>query len=597
MRERMHRALRQRQIALDRNVAGRVLPYVWPYRRRLLLLLACGALTGVLAVVPAIIVKDFVDYMTRPHRTVGHVVGLFLISVVVIAGTAAVSLLGTYLAETMSHSAVADVRGEVFDHLVGQSVGYFTGARAGDLLSRFMNDIAGLEETLGFSLPTLISNALIAIALLVVMVVFDWRLTLLTLFLVPLIALPARPTARRTYHTRARVQEQYGAMATYLQETLSIAGMMLVKSLGRSSTEQRRFATINEELRQREIKAGLAGQAYLALIGALQTLGPIIFVFFGTYLVVHGQTTLGTLLSFALVLVLRLATALNSVAQSGVALLASMANWARVFEVLDETNTVHERADARSLTTARGELRFEAVKFSYAAGTHPALDAVTFEAQPGELVALVGPSGAGKTTLGSLALRFYDPQAGRVLIDGHDLRDLTLSTISALTGVVFQDTFLFNETLHENLLYAAPDASREELESAVRRANLETFVASLPDGYDTLVGERGYRLSGGERQRVAIARVMLRNPRILLLDEATSHLDSISEQLVQEAIAELFVGRTSLVIAHRLSTVIAADKIVVLDGGRIVDEGTHGELLARGGLYGRLYDTQLRRAA
>ncbi len=251
----------------------------------------------------------------------------------------------------------------------------------------------------------------------------------------------------------------------------------------------------------------------------------------------------------------------------------------------------------RTLSEARGELRFEAVTFSYPGRDRRALDAVSFTAQPGQLVALVGPSGAGKTTIANLALRFHDPGIGRVLIDDHDIRELTFETLSRLTGVVFQDTFLFNATLRHNLLYAREHADEADLDEVIHRANLEPLVANLPDGYDTVIGERGYRLSGGEKQRLAIARVMLRDPRILLLDEATSHLDTVSEQLVHAAVAELFTGRTTVVIAHRLSTVIAADEIVVLDSGRIVEQGTHAQLTAKGGLYSRLYETQLRYAA
>jgi ATP-binding cassette subfamily B protein len=591
------RALSRREIVLDRSVAARAIARVRPYRGRFALLLVCGAVGSVLAVIPAIVLRDFIDSLLRPHPSFEHVLGLSAIGVAVVASAAALSLLQTYLAESVGHNAVADLRADLFEHLLGQSLSYYTRVRAGELLSRVLTDTFGLDSTLGSSLPTLVSNALLTIALVVVMLVFDWRLTLVSLALVPLMALPARRTARRTYRARNRVQEQFATMSAYLQETLGVAGVMLVKSLGRAPQERRRFGEINDELRRREIEADMTGQAYLSMLTVLQLLGPILFLLFGTYLVIHGDTSIGTLLSFAALLVLRLVAAINGGAQALLAILGSLANWGRVFAVLDEPHTVVEQPGARTLERARGELRLEDVTFSYPGQPRPALARVSIDAQPGELVALVGPSGAGKSTLGSLVLRFYDPDRGRVLIDGHDLRELTLASVSALTGVVFQDTFLFNATLRENLLYAREDARENDLRQAIRRAYLERLVGSMPDGLDTIVGERGYRLSGGEKQRVAIARVMLRDPQILLLDEATSHLDTVSERLVQDALSELFRGRTSLVIAHRLSTVVAANKIVVLDGGRVVEQGRHTELLARGGVYVSLYKTQLRDAA
>jgi ATP-binding cassette, subfamily B, bacterial len=460
-----------------------------------------------------------------------------------------------------------------------------------------MTDIAGLDTILGATLPTVISNVLLSIGLVVVMAVFDWQLTVASLVLLPLVMLPARGTARRTVQARRHVQEQFAAMSSYLQEILGVAGIMLVKAFGRVPLEHSRFAEVNDELRRCQIKADLTGRVYLAWLSALQVIGPILFLAFGTYLVVHDKTTLGTLLSFATILLLRLAGALNVGAQATLSLLGSLANWRRVFQVLDEPPMVTEPRGAVTLTSGQGELRFEGVTFSYPGRELRALEAVSFTARPGQLVAVVGPSGAGKTTLASLALRFYDPDAGRVLIDGHDIRDLTFESLSRLTGVVFQDTFLFNATLRDNLLYARHDAEDRELDEVVLRANLAPLVANLPEGYDSVVGERGYRLSGGEKQRVAVARVMLRDPRILLLDEATSHLDTVSERLVHTAVAELFQGRTTIVIAHRLSTVIAADEIVVLDRGRIVEQGTHVHLAAQGGLYSRLYETQLRFAA
>jgi ATP-binding cassette subfamily B protein len=329
-------------------------------------------------------------------------------------------------------------------------------------------------------------------------------------------------------------------------------------------------------------------------IDVMQASAPALLILAGGYLVVHHDTSIGTVFVFATVLTARLGQSLNQLANTHVNVTGSMALFRRLFQVVDNPPETGDAPDAMELGTVRGAVRFERVTFAYPGTERPALDDVSFDVEPGQLVALVGPSGAGKTTITSLVPRFYDPQRGAVTIDDHDVRDVTLDSLGQNLGMVFQDTFLFHSSIRENLLYARPDATDQELASAVRDAHLEEFIRSLPDGYETIVGERGHRLSGGEKQRVAIARVILKDPRILILDEATSHLDTLSEQLIQAALEQLFRNRTSLVIAHRLSTVLAADVILVLDRGRIVERGNHRELVEQGGLYARLYERQFR---
>jgi ATP-binding cassette subfamily B protein len=330
------------------------------------------------------------------------------------------------------------------------------------------------------------------------------------------------------------------------------------------------------------------------IIDVLSAMAPALLILAGGYLVVHHDTSIGTVFVFATVLTSRLAQSLNQLANTHVNVTGSMALFRRLFQVIDNPPEIAEAAGAVDVGMVRGTVAFEQVTFAYPGADRPALDDVSFDVAPGQLVALVGPSGAGKTTITSLVPRFYDPQRGAVTIDGHDVRGLTLESLGANLGMVFQDTFLFHASIRENLLYARPDATERQLDSAVRGAHLREFVASLPDGYDTVVGERGHRLSGGEKQRVAIARVILKDPRLLILDEATSHLDTLSEQLIQAALHELFKNRTSLVIAHRLSTVLAADQILVLDEGQIVQRGTHLQLIADDGMYARLYERQFR---
>ncbi len=388
------------------------------------------------------------------------------------------------------------------------------------------------------------------------------------------------------------VQEQLTEVTSYLQETLGLSGMMLVKAFARAGLERRRFADLSEELRGRQVRATMAARWFGLVLTVLQAAAPIILLLFGGLLITQGSSGLGTVLAFATVIVGQFGLSIQNLGSAAIATVGSLAMWQRVFGLLDSQPEIVDRSDPRELSEIRGEVHLERVTFSYPKAPHPALQDVSALLAPGQLTALVGPSGAGKSTFSALVARFIDPQQGTVKIDGSDLRDLTLSSIHRAVGIVFQDTFLFHTSLRENLRYGRPNASDDDIANAARDANLEPLIKSLPDGLDTLVGERGHRLSGGEKQRVAIARVLLKDPRILLLDEATAHLDNISERLIQAALERLFVGRTSLVIAHRLSTVISADQILVLDQGKVVERGTHDQLIADGGLYTRLHDGQ-----
>jgi ATP-binding cassette subfamily B protein len=367
-----------------------------------------------------------------------------------------------------------------------------------------------------------------------------------------------------------------------------------MRMFGRAGYEANRVRDANRELMRLRMRLALSGRWTMLVLGVLGAAGPAAVYWFGGRLVVRGELSVGTVVAFVAYLtqlyrpLMRL-TGVYANAQEAAGV------FQRIFGTLDQPAEVRDSPDAVALAPVKGEVRFEGVRFGYRDGQRAALDGVSFAAKPGELVALVGPSGAGKTTVTYLVPRFYDPQDGRVLIDGHDVRAVTLASLAAQVGMVTQDTYLFHDTVRANLLYAKPDATQLDIESACRAAHIHDFILSLPDGYDTVVGERGVKLSGGERQRVAIARAVLKDPRILILDEATSALDSTSERLIQEALEPLRRGRTTLAIAHRLSTILAADRIVVLDAGMLVEQGTHAELLARGGLYARLYREQFER--
>jgi ATP-binding cassette, subfamily B, bacterial len=579
---------------LERRLLRRVFGFFAPYWRLGGLAFACILGQAVLGLAPAVVFKTLIDYLTGTHAAFGHV------ALVVGAGVAAAiaaGLLGvgeSYLTQTISQGIVYDLREQIFGSMLRQSVGFFTHSRSGDVMSRISNDVTGIEDVIADTVLGLARSGLVALTTLGLMFAFDWRLTLLALLMVPAMSLPVRRAGRRTYKARSRTQEKLAELTAYLQEVLGISGMLLVKAFVKQRDERERHRALNDDVRHLEIHAAMVARWFRMTIDVMTALAPALLILAGGYLVIHHDTKVGTVFVFATVLMARLGQSLNQLANTHVNVTGSMALFNRLFELIDHEPEIRDARDARPLPPVNGRIEFDHVTFAYHGADRPALEDVTATIEPGRLAALVGPSGAGKTTMTSLVPRFHDPQQGAVRIDGHDLRDVTLESLGQSLGIVFQDTFLFHASIRDNLLYANPAASEAEMLAAARDAHLHELVRTLPDGYDTLVGERGHRLSGGEKQRVAIARVILKDPRILILDEATSHLDTLSEQLIQAALAELFKTRTSLVIAHRLSTVLAADLILVLDQGRVVERGTHHELLERDGLYATIYDRQFR---
>jgi ATP-binding cassette subfamily B protein len=577
-----------------RRVAG----YFRPHRTQafaVLLLMAAGAVLGL---VPALVTKELLDHLARPTGQFRHVGLVLAAGVAAAAAGGLVTFAQARLETTISQSIMFQLRQQLHDRLLGQSVDFFTQRRTGDVLSRMSSDVQGVGDVVEDTLSGLVSNVFILPATLTFMIVLDWRLTvMLPVLILPWIVASSRRVARATYGARTRTQQAHGRMTAYLNEVLGISGILLVKAFARQGAERARFRGLNSEVRHATLGEAKIQRVFDLVNAVLLALAPAVFWLYGGYLVLRGHTTLGTLVTFVVVLTGRLAGSVEDLASIHVKLAGSMALFERLFEIIDLPVAVTDAPGARPLGRCRGAITFEKVTFSYGPDEPPALDDVSFHVEPGQLVALVGPTGAGKTTVTYLVARFYDPQRGRVLIDGHDVRELTLESLTERIGIVFQDTFLFNATIRDNLRYALPDASDEEMAIAADAAHLHEFIAALPDRYDTVVGERGHRLSGGEKQRLAIARVILKDPRLLILDEATSHLDTVSEHLVQAALAPLFHRRTALVIAHRLSTILAADLILVLDHGRVVERGTHQELLRLGGLYALLYDQQFRSQA
>jgi len=577
-----------------RRMIARVLSYFWPYRRPGLLVVGCIAVQAVLGLAPAVVFRSLIDTLARPHPSFAHVGVLVAAGIGATLAGGLVGVAESWQTTVIYQGIVARLRGQLFGRLLDQPVAFFTDRKSGDLLSRINTDIDGIEDVITDTVFGLVSNTLVTAATLALMLRFSWQLTLVVLALIPLVGLPARRAGRATYRARGRTQEQRGRMTAYLQEILGISGIMLVKAFGTDSRERQRFAVMNSELQALEVRQNLIGQWFGMLMTTLQTAGPALMILFGGWLVVTGRASVGTVFVFATVLGQRLAGAVTSLAGMHVNITGSLALFGRLFTYIDRVPEITDDPAATELGPVAGRVRLEHVTFTYPGGGSPAVTDLTADVEPGQLVALVGPSGAGKTTITGLIARFFDPQQGTVQVDGADLRTVTRASLASQLGVVFQDTFLFHASVADNLRYARPEATDDELVTAAKAAHLHDFIRSLPHGYDTVVGERGHRLSGGEKQRLAIARVILRDPRIVILDEATSHLDSVSEHHIQAALRPLLRGRTSIVIAHRLSTILAADNILVLDHGHLTDQGTHSQLLARGGLYADLYHRQFR---
>ncbi|NYE19879.1 ATP-binding cassette subfamily B protein [Microbacterium immunditiarum] len=586
------------------HLGRRVVSLFRPYLGRLTftaLLVVVGA--GV-AVIPPLIVQRIFDDALFPvdgsppdvpllWRLVAIMIALFLLS-------AALGVVQTWLTSTVGNRVTGDLRIRLFDHLQAMELAFFTRTKTGVIQSRLQNDVGGVSGVLTNTVTSILGNLVTVIASLVAMIIIDWRLTIIAVVLMPFLII----VQRRVGQVRARIagetQESLSELTSITQETLSVSGILLSKAFNRQGTESGRYREENANQVRLQVRRAMSGQGFFAVVQVLMASVPAIIYLVSGYLVTGGVDTItaGTIVAFTTVQA-RLLMPLMGLMRVALDLQTSAALFARIFEYLDLVPAIRDAPDAIGAAEAPGPLgriEFRDVVFRYpdaAPGTRPTLDGVSFVAEPGQHVAFVGPSGAGKTTILYLTPRLYEASGGVVMFAGADVRRLRHESIIDNVGIVSQETYLFHATIRENLRYAKPDATDAELEAACRAANIHHVISSFEHGYDTVVGERGYRLSGGEKQRIAIARVLLKDPPVLLLDEATSALDTVSERVVQEALDAAARGRTTLSIAHRLSTVIGADVIHVVEAGRIVESGRHSELIARGGLYSELAAEQL----
>ncbi|MET9493689.1 ABC transporter ATP-binding protein [Streptomyces sp. NPDC006552] len=591
-----------------RATLRRIAAFARPHRRRIIQFVILSVLGALLAVATPLLAGHVIDAINRGDDK-GVVVRLAVLIAVIALAEAGLGLLARWLSANLGEGLILDLRTAVFDHVQRMPVAFFTRTRTGALVSRLNNDVIGAQRAFSNTLSGVVGNVVTLVLTLAVMLTLSWQITLLALVLLPVFVLPARRTGRRMARLQREAAAHNAAMGTRMTERFSAPGATLVKLFGRPEEESAEFAARARRVRDIGVRTAMAQSAFITALTLVSALALALVYGLGGYYALDGALRAGTVVSLALLLT-RLYAPLTSLAGARVEVMSALVSFERVFEVLDLKPLIEEKPDARAVPDGSVAVEFDDVRFGYPAadkvslasleevasldtrGGAEVLHGVSFRAEPGQTVALVGSSGAGKSTIAQLLPRLYDTDAGAVRIGGVDVRDLSAPSLRATLGMVTQDGHLFHDSVRANLLLARPGASETELWDVLRRARLETLVRELPDGLDTVVGERGYRLSGGERQRMTIARLLLARQRVVILDEATAHLDNTSEAAVQEALAEALAERTAIVIAHRLSTIRSADQILVVEDGRIVERGTHTALLATPGRYAELYRTQ-----
>jgi ATP-binding cassette, subfamily B, bacterial len=596
---------------VDRNVARRAWGLTVPYRRRLWGFLSIIVLMAIATAAPPQLVRLVID-RAIPAGDMGLLTWLFLAMLGVALAVATLSMVERWLSASIGEELILDLRTMLYRHVQSMPLGFFTRTQTGALITRLNNDVVGAQRAMTGTLGGIVDNLIGVSVTLVAMLLLEWRVTLLSLVLLPLFIIPARIVGERLQSLSRRSMALNAEMNTVMTERFHVAGALLVKLFGRTDRESELFRDRAAQVAGIGVRTAIHGRALFASLGFVGALATaLVYLVGGRIVITTPGVQVGTVVALGMY-VTQLYGPLAQLSNARVDLMTALVSFERVFEVMDLPRSIEEKPDAVELEAPpAGHVRFERVSFRYPAASGSSLESlegprsehgddasdwilrdIELDLQPGTMTALVGPSGAGKSTLSSLVPRLYDVTEGRVTVDGHDVRDLTLTSLASAVGVVSQDAHLFHDSIGVNLRYARPDATDAELVAACTAARIHHVIERLPDGYETIVGERGYRLSGGEKQRLSIARVLLKDPAIVVLDEATAHLDTESERLVQAALKETLVGRTSLVIAHRLSTVADADMIVVLEAGEIVERGTHLELIAAGGLYAELARTQ-----
>ncbi len=594
---------------VTKKLLGRILKYLKPYRWHFLLVFLALVVSAVLGLFPSIITGDIVDAIVNYAKTSTSNPGwaeilkdltplfkLVVLAFVVLSSAQIISVLEQYINSWISQKIIFDMRNEMYDHLQHMPHSFFTNEKQGDIITRMNTDISGVSSVISGMLTSIVSNFLTVLISVFYLFYIDWRLAIVGLVILPLLIIPTRSVGKRRWELLGEAQEKNDELNQHINETLSVSGSMLVKLFTKEKAEYKKFKKINDETTKITIKEQRAGSWFHVALGMFIQIAPLMIYFAGGFLIISGYDkglTVGDI-TIVVSLVNRLYQPVRMLLNLQVDFVRSLALFSRIFEYLDRSVEIENPENPKTPDISDTTVEFSAVKFSYV-DEKPVLEGVDFKVPSGKIYAIVGTSGAGKSTIIGMIPRLYDVKEGSVKVAGVDVREYDLAYLRKNIGIVTQDTYLFNGTILENLLYAKPEATMEEIEEACRAANIYDFIMELPNKYETVVGNRGLKLSGGEKQRVSIARVILKNPKILVLDEATSSLDSVSESLIQSALGRIMIGRTSIVIAHRLSTVMAADKIMLLKNGVIAEEGTHDQLLGSSEGYRELYETQFRK--
>ncbi len=579
---------------VSRELLLRILSYLRPYWPQFAMVFLTILLSAVVGLLPSIITGKIVDE-ALVGQNMALLVKLLLLAFVTLTASQVISVLESYINAWISQRIIFDMKNQMYDHLQRMPHAFFTSEKQGDIITRMNTDISGVSSVISGTLSSIVSNAATVVTTLIALFTMSWKLALVGIVVIPLLILPTRSVGKKRYQILTDAQAKNDEMNQLINETLSVSGSLLVKLFTREKREYERFRAVNEEVTQLSLREQNSGRWFRVLMGMFTQVGPLLIYFAGGWFIItkaDPALTVGTITA-TVSLINRLYRPVESLLNIHVDFTRSLALFTRIFDYFDLPNPIQSPPDGKKPDVTDGDICYEHVSFSYDPGK-PLLTDIDFTVPGGKMYAIVGPSGSGKSTVVNFIPRLYDVLGGRVSIAGVDVRDFDLEYLRAQIGVVTQDSYLFNGTIRENLLYANENATPEEIEAACYIANLSDFIASQPEGLETLVGNRGLKLSGGEKQRLSIARVILKDPKILILDEATSALDSITENAIQDALEALMEGRTSIVIAHRLSTILKADRILVVKDGVIAEQGTHEELLALDGTYRELYETQFR---
>ena len=587
---------------ITKELLKRVFSYLQPYWKQLTLVLGCIAVSSVCSLFPSILTGNIIDVLTGKEMGgwfgagISALIKLILVSLALNLASNLIGVGETYLNNWIAQHISFDMRNQMYRHLQKMSQRFFTSANQGDIITRMTSDISGVESVVTNTFTSILSNTITLVVAVIAMFRKNWILALVGIAVVPLFTLPTRMAGKRRWKLAGEAQACNDEINGILNETLSVSGQLLVKLFGREQAEYTRYEEANGKMIRLNIREKMAGRWFFMLLSTLTTIGPMLLYLVGGILMMKYDSSLSVGDITVLVALLgRMYGPVNSLLNIQVDWIRSMAMFTRIFEYYDMKPEIDDRPGTRELTNAKGEIVFDHVNFSYD-GERLILKDISFTLHSGDCVAIVGPSGSGKSTIVNLIPRLWDPTGGKVFFDGTDVRDLTLHSLRDEVGVVTQETYLFNGTIRQNLLYANPEATEEDMIEACKKANIYEFITKQPEGLDTMVGNRGLKLSGGEKQRISIARVLLKDPALLIFDEATSALDSISEAAIQAAINPLIEERTSILIAHRLSTILAADEILVVRDGQIVERGRHKDLVHAGGTYQELYETQFSKA-